>query len=477
VLTIEFDLNALSDFVAGLKVSENSEVFLFTADQILLAHPDQPRIAASGRRGAGRLLTLADVGDPKVDAFRANLPPEILKTKFDRPFNLFEFQHNGTAYFASAAAFRLDDQQVWIVGTVAPKSDFLGEVWRSQAVSLAAAAGSLLVAVLLAVALARRVSGPVNALIAFMRKVGKGDLEARANFGGSQEFRTLSQELNRMIEDLRDRMRLRHSLDVAMEVQQRLLPTKPPSVRNLDIAGHSTYCDETGGDYYDFLIVDAASPDSVIIALGDVMGHGIAAALVMAGTRAVLRDRAGDSGSIAAIMTRLNQMLAADLAGTRFMTMHLALVDTKNFTYRWASAGHDAAIMYDPAADNFEEHEQSGFPLGIMQDSEYEEYSYQPLRPGQIIVVGTDGIWEMPNADGDMFGKDRLRDIIRRTAHLTAAGIVEAIIDDLKQFRGARRPSDDVTLVVMKMQPVSSPLPTTPTPTALPSPSSHANAR
>src|SRR5207248_2209152 len=114
--------------------------------------------------------------------------------------------------------------------------------------------------------------------IAFMNRVGGGDLEAKAAFGGSREFRDLAEALNRMIADLRDRLRLRHSLQVATEVQQRLLPQGPPRVRGLDIAGHSTYCDETGGDYYDFLLLEEAAPDTVLVALGDVMGHGVAAA-------------------------------------------------------------------------------------------------------------------------------------------------------------------------------------------------------
>ena len=95
-----------------------------------------------------------------------------------------------------------------------------------------------------------------------------------------------------MIADLRDRLRLRHSLGVAMQVQQRLLPAAPPHIRGLDVAGHSTYCDETGGDYYDFLVRDRAAPHTVLVALGDVMGHGVAAALVMASVRAVLAGEA-----------------------------------------------------------------------------------------------------------------------------------------------------------------------------------------
>src|SRR5204862_7586156 len=185
----------------------------------------------------------------------------------------------------------------------------------------------------------------VLALIGFMGRVGAGDLDARADLGGSREFRDLSDALNRMIGDLRDRLRLRHSLLVAMEVQQRLLPPGPPRVPGLEVAGHSTYCDETGGDYYDFLVLDEAAPGRLLVALGDVMGHGVAAALVMAGARAVLRDRAGAAGSLAELLGRLNQMLAADLGGERFMTMHLSVVDVRTATFRWASAGHDPALI------------------------------------------------------------------------------------------------------------------------------------
>src|SRR5947209_2571445 len=169
-----------------------------------------------------------------------------------------------------------------------------------------------------------------------------------------------------MIADLRDRLRLRHSLGVAMEVQQRLLPLGPPRVRGLDVAGHSTYCDETGGDYYDFLVLDRASPDAVLIVLGDVMGHGVAAALVMAGVRAVLRDRVDTAGSLADLMGRLNRLIAADHQGDRFMTMHLSIIDSRSRTMRWASAGHDPALVYDSAADRFEEVGDGDLPLGVM---------------------------------------------------------------------------------------------------------------
>src|SRR5262245_43104339 len=107
VLTADFDLNALSDFVAGQSVSARSRVFLFTSDQVLLAHPD--RRGVSGERETAKLLTLADAGDPLVDAYRANLKPEHLTASDGEAFHRFEFRQDRTEYLGSATTFRVDD--------------------------------------------------------------------------------------------------------------------------------------------------------------------------------------------------------------------------------------------------------------------------------------------------------------------------------------------------------------------------------
>src|SRR5215472_11062331 len=143
VLTADFDLNALSDFISGLSVSEHSHVFLFTSDQVLLAHPDHRGV--SGERETAKLLTLADAGDPLVDAYRASLKPEHLAASDGEAFHRFEFRHEGTDYLGSATTFRVGDDLVWVVGVVAPKVDFIGDVWRTQTFALAAAGGAVLV--------------------------------------------------------------------------------------------------------------------------------------------------------------------------------------------------------------------------------------------------------------------------------------------------------------------------------------------
>jgi serine phosphatase RsbU (regulator of sigma subunit) len=450
VVTADFDLNALTQFVARLKVSPNSRFFMYMSNETLLAHPNQKVIGTEGQRMAGTLLTLADIDDPLVEAFRGRAPGALLATEASESFQRFQFQRDGTDYLASTTAFRVGDDQVWVVGAAAPKADFLADVWRSQATALMAATGALFIAVLLAALMARSVSTPVSNMIGFMNRVGGGDLEAKAAFGGSREFRSLAEALDRMIADLRDRLRLRHSLGIAMEVQQRLLPSGPPKVRGLDVAGHSTYCDETGGDYYDFLVLDQSTSDAVLVVLGDVVGHGVAAALIMAGVRSVLRDRATNAGDLSELMGRLNRLIAADHGGEKFMTMHLSVIDARTRSMRWVSAGHDPVIVYDPATSAFSEVGEGDLPLGVMDDTEYREQT-SALQPAQVLFIGTDGVWELPDANGNQFGKDRLRDVIREAAGRTADEIGAALRERLSTFRGDAKSVDDVTFVVVKV--------------------------
>jgi sigma-B regulation protein RsbU (phosphoserine phosphatase) len=188
----------------------------------------------------------------------------------------------------------------------------------------------------------------------------------------------------------------------------------------------------------------------VLVALGDVMGHGVAAALVMAGVRAVLRDRAVAAGDLAELMGRLNNFIAADHGGERFMTMHLSVIDASTQTMRWVSAGHDPVIVFDPADNTFTEVGMGDLPLGVMDDTEYSERT-SALRPGQILFIGTDGVWEMPDAKGEQYGKARLRDAIRECAACSADEIVHSVRERLTAFRGEVKSVDDVTFVVVKV--------------------------
>jgi serine phosphatase RsbU (regulator of sigma subunit) len=240
------------------------------------------------------------------------------------------------------------------------------------------------------------------------------------------------------------------ALNVAQEVQQSLLPQQPPKEKHLDIAGSSLYCDETGGDYYDYIELPSMGPDTQAIVVGDVSGHGISSALLMAGVRAYLRGRVTQAGSAAEIISDVNRLVSADTVETnQFMTLFFLVMEVQTGQITWVRAGHDPALLYTPDKDHFEKLEGHGIPLGVEKTWQYQDYT-KTVRPGQILVLTTDGVLEAHNKNGEMFGRDRVKEIIRRYAALGAEGIRLAIIDAVTAFRQDAHQEDDITLVVLK---------------------------
>jgi phosphoserine phosphatase RsbU/P len=242
------------------------------------------------------------------------------------------------------------------------------------------------------------------------------------------------------------------ALALAAEVQKSLLPQGTPMVKGLDIAGKNVSCDEIGGDYFDFIwrLDSKKGPFSVVV--GDISGHGVDSALLMTTARAFLRMRASQPGTMSEIITAMNRHLTRDiLESGRFMTLFYLTIDPDKNHIDWVRAGHDPAIIYDPVRDEFEELKGSGIALGLNDAFDYEENFRHNLTNGQIIAIGTDGIWEAVNKEGEMFGKARFRDIIRNHANAAASDILNAVYSELNQYTRGQRSEDDITLVVIKI--------------------------
>jgi sigma-B regulation protein RsbU (phosphoserine phosphatase) len=282
-----------------------------------------------------------------------------------------------------------------------------------------------------------------------LERVSRGDLSKLVPVVTNDEFGVIAGHTNAMINGLRHRTQLLTALKLAEEVQQNLLPQEPPSLVGLDVSGISKYCDETGGDYYDYLVLPKGSLGVVV---ADVSDHGVGAALLMTTARALIRQRAAMSGDIARIVSDVNQELYKDVKETgRFMTMFFMEVDVSSKTLRWVRAGHDPAIFYDAGKDEFDELAGEGMALGVDRNIEFQEFSRRGWAAGSVIVAGTDGIREAINADGEMFGQDRLRQTIQGNVIHSANAIQKAIMDELRIFQGDAPQQDDMTLVVVKL--------------------------
>jgi sigma-B regulation protein RsbU (phosphoserine phosphatase) len=281
------------------------------------------------------------------------------------------------------------------------------------------------------------------------RRLAQGDFSVRLNFRLKDERNLMITTFNEIVPKLEEHLRMSTALGLAQEVQQSLLPEDDPTLQGFDIAGSSVYCDETGGDYYDFIAIDQ---DRLAVVVGDVSGHGVSSALLMATARALIMLRASMPGQAAGIINDVNKHLSLDSYHTgNFMTFFYCELTSTERKVCWVRAGHDPALLYDSDTGQFDELKGHGLALGVDYTFEYDEF-HRILAPGQIVLIGTDGIWEMHNEAGEMFGKDRVKEIIRNNISATAKEIIAAITDALNKFRGNKQPEDDITMVVIKVQ-------------------------
>lgn len=315
--------------------------------------------------------------------------------------------------------------------------------------------GVAMAVVLLAVAMAAFFSTkafvrPMLAMIDAWKRLGGGDFTIRLHERLGDERQSLVDAFNETVPVLADHLRLQRSMELAQEVQRNLLPASPPDIPGLDVAGTSLSCDETGGDYFEYRAMTRGGEVCLDTAVGDVTGHGVPSALLMATARALLLATE-DSETPAERVRRANRLLCRDVADSgRFMTLLAMEIRPREGSARYVRAGHDPALLYDPGRDAFEEWPGIGLPLGIEPEYPYAEYTMPFAGPGQLLLLGTDGIWEARDPAGEMYGKARFRAVVRRSAGLPAAGVLAAVLADLAAFRGEGRQEDDVTLVVVK---------------------------
>ena len=307
--------------------------------------------------------------------------------------------------------------------------------------------------IFLTILVSSNLTRPFGDIIQVLKNVRNGRLNRRVSVRSNDEIGYVGDVINEMTAGLREREKMRQSLELAREVQQKLLPRGAPQPMGLDIAGKSIYCDQTGGDYFDFLEVGSPEDNKIGLVVGDVSGHGVPSALLMATARALMRQRSYLPGGPAQVIGDVNMHLSRDVEDSgQFMTLFYLVIDPVRRSLKWVRAGHEPAVLYDPQRDVFEELRGSGMALGVDETWKYQEENRRDLANGQVILIGTDGIWESRNPEGRMFGKAALLDLIRKNAALSAEEILRVVIDAVKNFQQDVEPEDDLTLVVAKIK-------------------------
>lgn len=237
-------------------------------------------------------------------------------------------------------------------------------------------------------------------------------------------------------------------MQLARIVQQKLYPADAPSLRHFDIAGAAHPVDATGGDCFDYISVPDGRLD---IAIGDVSGHGIATALIMAGTRGYLRAMAKTLPDVREVLAAVNSTLVEDVAGSHYVTMVLAQLDPRTRSFVYSSAGHIPGYVLDRRGAVRKELSSTGLPLGLFREWECSPSVQIPLEAGELVVFWTDGVTEAEDQDGRVFGPERALDFISSHRHETSRDIVHNLFRELQGFAARTPLNDDMTAVIFKV--------------------------
>ncbi len=238
-------------------------------------------------------------------------------------------------------------------------------------------------------------------------------------------------------------------LGLARAIQQRRLPRAPPALDGFDIGGASLPAQETGGDYLDFI---AMPDDSLGLAIGDASGHGIAAALLMAETRAYLRALAYMETDVGRILTLVNRHVAEDVDNDDFVTLTLARLNPRARSLVYGSAGHWPGYLLDGQGEVKRVLHSTGIPIGIDPASAVPCAETVELATGDLLLLLTDGIPEAFPTEGAPFGIDRALDCVRAHRHAPSSAIVSALLDEVQTFSPGGQ-IDDLTALVLKVSP------------------------
>jgi sigma-B regulation protein RsbU (phosphoserine phosphatase) len=241
--------------------------------------------------------------------------------------------------------------------------------------------------------------------------------------------------------------RIQEELRFAREIQTQLLPATTPQITGYDMAGKSIPAKEVGGDYFDFITVDKCS---VAFCLGDISGKGVPAALLMSNLQAAVRTQTMLETAVDDCLKRLNTLLFHSTSAEKFATFFYAILDTRTHVLRYGNAGHDHPILFSEGHES-SELAATGTVLGAMESASFTENTLT-FKPGDLLVVYSDGIINAVNEQSEEFGVDRLVKAVTENRAEEAGRLIEAIVERVQSHSGSAEQSDDMTLLVVRRE-------------------------
>jgi serine phosphatase RsbU (regulator of sigma subunit) len=456
VLGLDVLLTDISTFTTGLDFHGNGKVFVLTDDDRLIGLPRGPRFTGPESFKPALLKRPAELDSPLTrDGSRALLGKERLDVAT-------RFTSAGGAWWGQVRRFDLGGGRHVIIGVAVPESDLLGDL-RIQRLWIGLITLVVLgLGVARVVVLAGRYGRPVEELVAESERISQGDLEPGEPIDTRvAEVHRLAVAHDKMRAGLKTLLKVERDLQLARRIQQSTFPKRLPALSGFDLAAWSEPADETGGDTYDVIGVRGASlSDQILLSdenagravllLADATGHGIGPALSVTQVRAMLRIAVRMNADLARIAREMNDQLCADLPSGRFITAWFGALDSERHSLTSFSAGQGPLLRYEAARDEFHVSKPDTFPMGLFEQKQIDLPKPMVLRPGDIFAVISDGIFEAKGPDDDLFGEQRVMDVIREHRDACADEILTQIRQAVETYTKGAPADDDRTMILIK---------------------------
>jgi sigma-B regulation protein RsbU (phosphoserine phosphatase) len=418
-------------------------------------------------------VSLLEFGD---DAKSTLLPNEPAATPIPPPYNRFDIDVRGLATFPVWRWDAPGQKAITLLYVRTRPSVILATIFNAQVDTISTGIQVALIliltlfliveigALIIGVSIARTITRAVHNLYEGTQRVIEGDFSHRIEVHGKDQLAALSTSFNSMTQNLeqllvvaKEKERLTAEIEIAREVQSQLYPKVTPLLRTMKIAAICKPARMVSGDYYDYLAIEGGK---LALAIGDVAGKGISAALLMATLQAAMRMELRTSstpclpplvGSVPArtsqLVSDLNQLLYATTAPEKYATFFFALYDEATSDLSYTNAGHlPPLLVRNGAAVPLD---VNGTVVGAFPTAKYEESTVR-LASGDLLVCYTDGITEPENEYGEMFGEERLIELVTRNADCEDSKIVTMILDAVHQWTSAAEQPDDMTLLLAR---------------------------
>lgn len=409
---------------------------------------------------------LGDVNFIQITESKAADAPQ--RSLIPAPVNAFDFQIRGYIRMQVPQWESPEQQQKLILVVDTRISEVLRLIfqngdWADLAITFFIVVAVLflvmeLVSLVAGIRISRTITGAVHEMYEGTQHVKEADFSYRIPVKGNdqlaelcQSFNTMTENLGRLIVVAKEKERLESELAIAREVQNQLFPKDVPFTKTMELKGVCNPARMVSGDYYDFM---ALSEDSLAFAIGDVAGKGISAALLMATIQSTMRTQLSSTNgsgpqklSTAKLVANLNKQLYATTAPEKYATFYFAVYDDTTHALTYTNAGHLAPMLL--RGNCVTTLDSTGTVVGAFPIARYTEKTVE-MQHGDMLVAYTDGIVEPENAYGEMFGEERLKDLLVKYVNADSSEIIARTMEAVNQWTGAGELQDDMTMLVAR---------------------------